>query len=54
MTRKIGKRLNDLEKATGPKDESKIVVCWCENSDPSRLGEKVKVITWTDNDDEEG
>ena len=46
MTRKIDKRLNDLEKSTGPKDENRIIVCWCENPPPPKPGDIV--LTWDD------
>ena len=51
MTKKIDMSIHDLEKATRPKDEIRIIVNWDENPDPPKPGEVV--ITWTEDDDKE-
>ena len=46
MTRKINKRISDLEKKVQPKDETKIVIVWDRDPPPPKPGEVV--ITWDD------
>ena len=51
MTRKVIKRLRDLEKKIQPKDEPKIIIVWDRDPEPAKPGETV--IEWDDDDDEE-
>ena len=46
MTRKINKRISDLEKKVQPKEETIIVIVWDRDPAPPKPDEAV--ITWDD------